>query len=332
MAKEIKDLLFIICWVCMVCAYDFFVIDGKKFYGCLVVVSTLVIIILCCLGIDGVKILHVKYTVYTRKQRNHLKKQLYKAARKDDVDTLNRILRSNPSLIDEEALSHRSNGATLMHVATMFEKPRIVEQLIELGSRAFNIPDSVGRLPIHYAADDDRLPILRLLANADKRTIDARDISGHTPLGIAAMNSNNKAIETLWLMGSQAIDVPNNSGTTPLGFAASSNGSSTIELLVRLGSKTIETPCIKGDTPFSRSLYGGYPASSTLIISALCGYFITSKERNFVRTYMRSTHDVLNHSHDWKLFVLETRYRVYFSQSLTSRLLAENERCSNLNS
>jgi uncharacterized protein len=99
-------------------------------------------------------------------------------------------------------------------------------------------PDQMGRLPIHYAANDrDMDDELRKLI-AQGQDVNAREDSNWTPLHFAANKSKLETIKILLAAGAD-VDAANNDGETPLLLAVGRNRPQTpavIKLLREYGA------------------------------------------------------------------------------------------------
>lgn len=136
-----------------------------------------------------------------------------------------------------------------------------------------------------------------------------------TPLYIAALQGKVEVVERLVELGSQALDTPDLHGNTPI-YAATFNGHvAVIEALVRFGSKAIDIANNLNVTPIQAAgRMGRLECLQTLLVlGASCPIESTEKwSKTMIKHLGRRMKDDE---------VLELRYRVYFKQSLTSRLL-----------
>ncbi|KAK4995194.1 putative ankyrin-repeat protein [Elasticomyces elasticus] len=84
--------------------------------------------------------------------------------------------------------------------------------------------DDDDRLPIHWAASYNRLPIVDILANTRDFDVDAQDGAGWTPLMMAASLKNSDAVLDLLLNKGADVNMKSsNHGQTALHFTASKN-------------------------------------------------------------------------------------------------------------
>lgn len=137
-----------------------------------------------------------------------------------------------------------------------------------------------------------------------------------TPMHVAAARGHVPAIILLFRMGSQAIDTPDKHGKTPMLVAALNGYPLVVETLVRLGSRALDISDEDGWTPaLATSMHMGQGLAIYLALGAVSppsrigGKIIMWRpikvERGFTST---------------------VRFRVYFTYSLSSRLLLASER------
>jgi uncharacterized protein len=110
--------------------------------------------------------------------------------------------------------------------------------------------DRLGRTPLHYAALDGDVGLIRQLL-ASGSNPDAADDNGWTPLHFAAQNNAAVAIAALLTAGA-AVDARDAHGNTPLSTAVfNSRGSGEVIKLLRS----------HGADPYVRNLHGVSPLS-----------------------------------------------------------------------
>ncbi len=169
-----------------------------------------------------------------------------------------------------------------------------------------------GFTAIHEAACCGHCLIVELLVHLGSKTIDT-PCFGYTPLRSAVMFGHNSTVETLVRLGSKAIDMQGNFSRTPM-HSAVDRGPTSVITLLRLGSKSIDAVCVNNETPLSSSICDKDTAKTLILLGA--DY---SKHRDQYRikcVLMELQRD------GWEELAYETRYAVYFEQSLTDRLLS----------
>ena len=212
---------------------------------------------------------------------------VWAAANTGNLDELVVALSSQPHLIDAPNPDDpHEEGRTPMQIAAEKGHVGIIEKLVELGSEAVDTGRD-GWTPMHAAALNAKVSVMETLVRLGSTAIDSLDANSWTPLFTAACKGHASVIETLVRLGSQAIDTPNESGSSPTRIAANCNQMESLKTLMSLG----------GDCSFEPT--------------TLC--------------MRRPTIELLRAGVD-EDESREVRYRVYFQQSLVSRLLFEVQR------
>jgi len=109
--------------------------------------------------------------------------------------------------------------------------------------------DRAGRLPIHYAAVDDKPEELRQLIQSGQ-DVNVQDVQGWTPLHFAAYWGKIDIIRILLKNGADVAST-NHAGYTPLDLAASSTKDNVIEgakLIFQHGGNPHHKDTLGGDT------------------------------------------------------------------------------------
>jgi ankyrin repeat protein len=147
-----------------------------------------------------------------------------------------------------------TDGETALHMAcqtglcqeTTAERQKIVEHLIRKGA-LINAQDNSGKTPLHYAASNDALLLVKCLVynNAD---INVQNKNGQTPLHLA-----QEADVVDFLLDNRAsADVQDGCGSTPLHVAASNVKNEDSLLLVKCLVRykaNVNDQNLKGETP-----------------------------------------------------------------------------------
>ncbi len=152
-------------------------------------------------------------------------------------------------------------------------------------------PDKNSWTFMHVAACNGRAVIVETLVQLGSQTIDTFTSYGSTPMHLAAWNGHVSVVETLVRLGSQTIDALDKSGKTPMKVAVRNGHVSLVEALVRLGSKAINI-----------YTFLNIPDKKNSVELAL--YYLGAK--SYCDDYDEDA-------------ALETRYRVFFQQSLLQR-------------
>ncbi|KAI1806473.1 ankyrin [Daldinia bambusicola] len=108
-----------------------------------------------------------------------------------------------------------------IHAAAREGKVTVVESLLHADPKLARLKDDDGRLPIHWAASANNLPIVLMFAQQKDFDPDVEDGSGWTPLMIAASVKDGDAIVDLVLSRGADVNQKNHNGQTALHFVAS---------------------------------------------------------------------------------------------------------------
>lgn len=211
------------------------------------------------------------------------------------------ILKLNPSMLDIP----NKHGSTPLHWAARFGHRSMVKFLIRTGSNAIDSVNNSGLLPIHYAAKWGHVSVAKILLQLNPSSI---DLGMLTPFHLAAMECHDSMIKFLFYNGSKSLNLPTVNGNTPLHLAVWKGHYSTIKLLLQLGATSMNSTFMSGSiTPIEIADQGGHESISRMLVA--CSSSSEWKERQSL-----TEEDII-----------EIRFDVYFSSSLTSLLI---ERCS----
>ena len=107
-----------------------------------------------------------------------------------------------------------------------------VEALLNADRKLVSRRDNDDRLPLHWAASYNRIPIVELLSDQKGFDIDARDGAGWTALMMAASVKDGDNLVDLLLAKGADVDEKTNNGQTALHFAASKSNLDTARKLI----------------------------------------------------------------------------------------------------
>ncbi|QKX55999.1 uncharacterized protein TRUGW13939_03098 [Talaromyces rugulosus] len=126
------------------------------------------------------------------------------------------------------------NAKFAIHEASREGRTPMVESLLNANPKLASLKDEDERLPIHWAAAYNRLPIVELLVTNKYFDPDVTDGSGWTPLMIAASlkNAEGDPIVDLLLRKEADVNIKSISGQNALHFAASKANLSTVKTLI----------------------------------------------------------------------------------------------------
>jgi 26S proteasome non-ATPase regulatory subunit 10 len=127
-----------------------------------------------------------------------------------------------------------------------------VESLLNADKRLVSRRDDDDRVPLHWAASYNRLPIVELLSDQKGFDIDAQDGSGWTALMMASSLKDGDSLVDFLLSKSADVDEKTNNGQTALHFAASkSNLDTAKKLLAHKASARVKDK--RGQLPLHRA-------------------------------------------------------------------------------
>lgn len=191
------------------------------------------------------------------------------------------------------------NGNTPLHLAAIYGNNLAIELFLRKGSISINSLNHRGETPLHIAAlNGYDSTIELLLEHGGNSSIDSRSNEGNTPLHHAALHGFDSTVELLLRKSSHSLDCSNNDGRTPLYFAGL-RGHKSIVRILRAAGATIpifdhsEFDNFDPDLPQLQQLQ----LPQLWQITAMLQEVIPEEE------------------------ILEIRSRIYFNESLFSRLL-----------
>ncbi|XP_026679343.1 ankyrin repeat domain-containing protein 27-like isoform X2 [Diaphorina citri] len=130
-------------------------------------------------------------------------------------------------------------GFTVLHVAALYGRIKVVDLVLELGADT-NSQDLCGCSPLHYAATRGHQNVLLLLLHSGA-SINLTDNEGNTALHLATNNGHETCVKALIYFNEQEvlnlnINAVNNQGDSPLHAAARWGYTSIIQLLLDHGA------------------------------------------------------------------------------------------------
>lgn len=154
--------------------------------------------------------------------------------------------------------------------------------------------------------------MVELLLKLKPEDLDVPGMSRQTPLCAAAENGNTKIMRLLLESGSEAVDTPKEGGCTPLHCAAGGGHNQAVKLLLRSGSGVLDALTNGGETPLDKALARRHQTTVRLLRALGASASAPPKSLRAV--------EMLTLPLDEK-YVEDTRYKIYFQQSLTGQLL-----------
>ncbi|KAF7185443.1 Ankyrin repeat-containing protein C6C3.08 [Pseudocercospora fuligena] len=123
-----------------------------------------------------------------------------------------------------------------IHAACREGQTQKVESLLNADKKLANRRDDDDRLPLHWAASYNRLPIVEILSDQKGFDVDAQDGSGWTALMMVASLKDGDALVDFLFTKSADPDVKTNNGQTALHFASSKSNLDTARKLIAKGA------------------------------------------------------------------------------------------------
>ncbi|EFY84180.1 ankyrin repeat-containing protein, putative [Metarhizium acridum CQMa 102] len=166
------------------------------------------------------------------------------------------------------ALHVDNQGRSLIHHAAMAENGDIFPFLVKMGVPVDG-PDKSGRTPLSYAAELDRVAIVKLLLQNTAVDVNHADKTGRTPLSYAAEGGSDQTIELLLERPGVKATLAAENGRTPLSYACTHSTSTapTFELLSAVDASVADTEDKDGRTPISWAAGSGSASVCSRLIS-----------------------------------------------------------------
>jgi ankyrin repeat protein len=162
-------------------------------------------------------------------KRVYKEHDIFLATRKGNLVRVKFLFKAKP---EAHYLNYRDNsGNTLMHLASEYGHPDLMEFLIKRGAE-INRKNHEGNTPLHLSVSNRKRQAVALLLMKGV-DINARNNSGETPLHLSIWST--VMIEKLLDVGAD-IDARDNFGDTPLNHAVESDCLQGAEKLVHLGA------------------------------------------------------------------------------------------------
>ncbi|EFY94412.1 ankyrin repeat protein [Metarhizium robertsii] len=166
------------------------------------------------------------------------------------------------------ALHVDKQGRNLIHHAAMADNGEIFPLLVKMGVPV-DEPDKSGRTPLSYAAELDRVAIVKLLLQNTAVDVNRADETGRTPLSHAAGGGSDQTIELLLGRPGIKVTLAADNGRTPLSYACihSTSSAPTFELLSAADTSVADVADKNGRTPISWAAGSGSAAVCSRLIA-----------------------------------------------------------------
>ena len=128
-------------------------------------------------------------------------------------------------LIENEANIHETNnkGLNVMHMAAQGDQPKSLIYFKEKFNLSFEISDSLGSTPLHWASYTGSYLAFQFLLSFEEIDLNKIDNEGLTPLHLCVMSEKVKIVKSLLQSGANR-DIKNKKSKTPLELAQSKRG------------------------------------------------------------------------------------------------------------
>ncbi|ODM94578.1 Ankyrin repeat domain-containing protein 27 [Orchesella cincta] len=155
-----------------------------------------------------------------------------------------KFMRKSAKKMEEEKMPPATclktrDGLTMLHVACIYGRPKIVEFLIEAGAQ-LEAQDTDGMTSLHFSASRGHQNALLLLLDAGAN-IEPRNVALNTPLHLAAQNGHVGCVKALIYDAEHSgkklhVSARNQKGDTPLHFSSRWGFTSITQILVEHGA------------------------------------------------------------------------------------------------
>ncbi|WP_343289447.1 ankyrin repeat domain-containing protein [Wolbachia endosymbiont of Encarsia formosa] len=176
-------------------------------------------------------------------------------------------------LISREADVHARTieGSTPLHSAIMSENKTTVKAIVEELIKAGADPDikdyTDGKTPLHIAAQNGLVEVVKVLLDTQKIEIDAKDNTfGNIALQAAAQNGHTEIVELLISTKKVDVNTTDKENFTPLYSAAQNRHKAVVKLLLSNGAKV--NGCSTDRDPLSVAVNNGHKEIVELLLSA----------------------------------------------------------------
>lgn len=154
---------------------------------------------------------------------------LYRAAKQGHLDMVKLLLERNPELLNFK-MNDEVFDFTVLSYAAKADKKDIVEYLLQQGANA-SIPDGNRTLPLHWAAYNGNLDMVKLLLDSKPKTLNSLGNQGSTALMLSARNSKMDVLKYL-LDKNANVNIRDELGYLPLHWATQNGHLDTVKLLI----------------------------------------------------------------------------------------------------
>ncbi|KAF2763921.1 ankyrin [Teratosphaeria nubilosa] len=164
--------------------------------------------------------------------------RLRRAIQLGDVLLVQRIVRSNPKLLQNPDFTNKCN--TSLHLAASLGSLTICTYLVDAGHEDVEISRNMDNdTPLHLAAKDGHVEVGQYLAETFPRGIGWVNKLGIDVLGIASSVPAATALLPVLLQNGASVDVRDINGDTPLHHASASGSLKALRILLSAGANPL---------------------------------------------------------------------------------------------
>jgi ankyrin repeat protein len=272
---------------------------------------------------------------------------LYKAITEDRVADVKQILSDDPKHLFEEFIEYYED--TPLCIATNRKNCNIemIKLLGKINSKAVLIQDDTGYTPVHKAIMNKQMDIIQAMIEMNNDVLDFVNRSGETFIHVAAQIGFDECITLFVKLGSTILSkhVRNSNdkydatdGYTAMHLAVREKSKRTVETLAKLDNRLINLIHTSSywDFDFTPLFYARSSDMVELLVRLGANFdvsiFDNEQSPNSTwlldpdvhKTYQMLKNGICESNNSSISFtqqeVLDCRYRVYFDQSLVSRL------------
>lgn len=185
----------------------------------------------------------------------HLNNELFDTVRKGNLDRVKDLIEKGADINSSD-----NDGNTPVHLAAKEGNLDVVKYLIEVKEVDLNAKDNNGNTPLHLATGEGRLDVVKYLIDEKKADFNVKNDDGWTPLHCAAEKGKLDVVKCLIDEKKADFNVKDNYGQTPLHAAAYWGNLDVVKYLIdekKVDFVDFNVENNYGWTPLHRAAYSG---------------------------------------------------------------------------
>lgn len=198
---------------------------------------------------------------HARKKATRRSPAIFRTAASADFAAFRRAAESCPSL----RVACDPSGDFLLHYAVTLGRTDLCQYLLDRGFPP-DLPGAYGATPMHYAADNGSMQILRILQARHRGSLPINR-HGMTPLHVAAGTGRLNLVKML-LQAPGALSQPDKFGRLPVHYASGANQTGVVRFLIRLHPPLLDMPDCFGLTPLHWAVLFECPDTAACLLRA----------------------------------------------------------------